>query len=227
MGETSAPEKPMEASFHISPSLREQLLKALQAAPAQPGNKMTYEEFLAWADEDMLAEWVNGEIVMTSPASNQHQDIVGFLESLLRLYVEERQLGVIRTAPFQIKLENGREPDLLFVSNEHLSRLQKTHLEGPADMVVEVISEASQNRDRGDKFYEYEQAGIPEYWLIDPIRQWAEFYRLDEHGHYRPAVAGNEGVFHSGVVTGFWLRLEWLWQPPRVLLALKELQLIS
>jgi hypothetical protein len=63
--------------------------------------------------------------------------------------------------------------------------------------------------------------------LEDPADRVVVFYRLDEHGHYRPAVAGNEGVFHSGVVTGFWLRLEWLWQPPRVLQALKELQLIN
>ena len=192
-------------------TLRRRLLEAL-AAPAEPA-KMTYDEFLAWADEDTLAEWVDGEIVMTSPASNRHQDLAGFLASVLRLFVETHGLGIVRIAPFQMKLESGREPDLLFVAAEHLSRLHDTYLEGPADLVVEIISPESIGRDRGEKFAEYAQGGVPEYWLIDPITQWSEFYRL-EGNHYRPAFSGAEGQYHSLTVPGFWLRVEWLWQEP-------------
>ena len=134
-------------------------------APAQP-DRMTYEEFLAWADEDALAEWVDGEIVMTSPASRPHQDISGFLNSVLRALVEHHALGVVLPAPFQMKLaRSSREPDLLFVAAEHQDRLRSSYLDGPADMVVEIVSPESVGRDRGEKFTEYEAGGVPEYWL--------------------------------------------------------------
>jgi Uma2 family endonuclease len=193
----------------------------------QPARKkVTYEEFLAWCDEDTWAEWVDGEVIVFSPAHNRHQDIAGFLESVLRIYGETRGPGVVRSAPFQMKMARGREPDLLFIAREHLDRLQETYLDGPADVVVEILSRDSQSRDRGDKFFEYAEGGVPEYWLIDPIREWAEFYSRDERGHYQPILTGHAGVFHSQAVPGFWLRLEWLWQPPPVLEVLRELEII-
>lgn len=206
-------------------NLRRRLLDVL-LTPAEPG-PMSYAEFLAWADEDTLAEWVNGEAIMTSPASNIHQDLSGFLESLLRIFVESRQLGIVRNAPFQMKLEHGREPDLLFVATAHLQRLQETYLDGPADLVVEIVSPESAGRDRGEKFIEYEAGGVLEYWLLDPQRQWAEFYLL-QNGRYHLAFAGAAGEYRSTVLPGFWLRTEWLWQRPlpTVLTVIRELGLI-
>jgi len=194
---------------------RQRVIEIILAAPDPPAKrKLTYEEFLAWADEDTLAEWVDGEAVMTSPASSTHQDIVGFLGATLRSYVQQGQLGVILTAPFQMRLQRtGREPDLIFVATQHMNRLHNIYLDGPADLAVEVISPESISRDRGEKFYEYAQGGVPEYWLLDPMACWAEFYHL-EGRRYRLAFEGGEGEFRSQVVPGFWLRIEWLWQTP-------------
>lgn len=205
--------------------LRRRLLQVLLAPPASEA--ITYAEFLDWADEDTLAEWVNGKIVMTSPASNEHQDISSFLTAILRIYTELRSLGVIRAAPFQMKMENGREPDLLFVANAHLDRLKPTYLNGPADLVVEIISPESVGRDRGEKFTEYEAGGVLEYWLIDPQRRWAEFYHL-RNGRYHLAYAGEEGDYHALVLPGFWLRVEWLWPQtmPPVLEVLRGIGLL-
>lgn len=207
-------------------ALRHHLLDVL-LSPAKPP-RMSYEEFLQWAGEDVLAEWVDGEVIMMSPASNQHQDLVRFLTAVLSIYVETQGLGVIRPAPFQMKLErSGREPDLLFVANEHLNRLKETYLDGPADLAVEIVSPESAGRDRGDKFYEYAQGGVPEYWLIDPQTEWAEFYQLDGD-RYRLVFSAEEGTYRSQVLPGFWLRVEWLWQDPlpRVLDTLRELGVI-
>ncbi len=181
-------------------------------SPADPP-RMSYEEFLQWADEDTLAEWVDGEIIMTSPASRRHQDIADFLIAVIRPFVEQRNLGIVVSAPFQMKLEHGREPDLLFVAREHLDRLRETYLDGPADLVVEIVSPESVGRDRGEKFYEYAQGGVPEYWLIDPQMEHAEFYRL-EGDYYRLAFGDKEGRYDAHVLPGFWLRVEWLWQEP-------------
>jgi Uma2 family endonuclease len=209
------------------PELRRRLWETIGEIPRQLPQKMTYEEFLAWADEDTLAEWVDGEVVMYTPASDRHQDLARFLTSVLGVYVETHSLGVIRPAPFQMKLEHGREPDLLFVAQEHLKRLKETHLDGPADLAVEVVSPESVGRDRGEKFYEYAQGGVPEYWLIDPQTKQAEFYQLEE-GRYRVAFSGDEGRYQALVLPDFWLRVEWLWQDPlpAVLDVVRELGLI-
>jgi Uma2 family endonuclease len=195
---------------------RQRLIEIILAAPEPPAKrKMTYEEFLAWADEDTLAEWVDGEVVMHSPASYDHQDISGFLEAILRPFVQERELGIVQRAPFQMRLPNsGREPDLIFVAAQHVDRLRRTYLDGPADLVVEVLSPESAGRDRGEKFYEYARGAVPEYWLIDPDAQWAEFYRLGEFGLYEPAFTGRDGLYRSAAIAGFWLRVEWLWEDP-------------
>lgn len=132
---------------------------------------------------------------MSSPASYRHQDIGDFLTSILRIYVETHNLGIISSAPFQMKMEiSGREPDILFLRRDHLERLKPRYLDGPADLAVEIISPESVERDRGTKFIEYETAGIPEYWLIHPIRQWMECYQLGDEGCYNTVFAGNNGV---------------------------------
>jgi Uma2 family endonuclease len=178
---------------------------------------MTYEEFLAWCDEDTWAEWVNGEVVMVSPASQRHQDLAGFLSSVLRIFVQVRDLGVVLTAPFQMKVGaqlSGREPDLLFVAKPNLGRLKAAYLDGPADLVVEISSPESRLRDRGEKFAEYALGGVPEYWLLDPEQRQADFYLLDARGRYRLMEADASGVYRCRVLPGFWLRVDWLWQAP-------------
>ncbi len=177
---------------------------------------MSYEAFLEWADEDTLAEWVDGKVVFLSPPSTRHQLLVRFLIASLSAFIEASDAGVLLPSPYQMKLGPdlpGREPDLLFIAKENLSRLQKNRLVGPADLAVEIISPESRARDRGEKFYEYEQAGIKEYWLVDPDREQAEFHRLDAHGIYQ-LVPLAEGVFESEVLAGLKPEPAWLWQEP-------------
>jgi Uma2 family endonuclease len=209
------------------PTLRRQLRETIGGIPRQSPQRMTYKAFLAWAGEDTLAEWVDGEVVMHSPASKRHQGIVGFLLRVMGAYVESHDLGIVISAPFQMKLEQGREPDLIFVAREHLGRLKETFLDGPADLVVEIVSPESAGRDRGERFYEYARGGVPEYWLIDPQIQWADFYRL-EGERYRAAFSGEEGEYRALVLPDFWLRVEWLWQEPlpKTLDVLRELGLL-
>jgi Uma2 family endonuclease len=204
-----------------NPDVRQRLVDALTDDPSLlllPS--MSYEEFLQWAsesDESVRAEWVEGKAQLMSPASSRHQMLVVFLVTLLNVFVATRKLGVVLTAPFQMRLHQpprGREPDLLFVAHENMARILHYYLDGPADLVVEIISPESTGRDRGDKFYEYEMAGVLEYWLIDPQRERAEFYQIDEQGHYELVLGGRTGQYHSRVLEGLSLEVEWLWQEP-------------
>jgi Uma2 family endonuclease len=211
--------------LETNPTLWQQMKKLFDNPTPDP---ISYQEFLESIDEDTLAEWVDGEIIMTSPASKKHQLIGDFLLTVLRAFTEFHNLGLVLSAPFQMKLaHSGREPDLIFIAQAHLDRLTETYLDGPADLVVEIVSPESLERDRGTKFFEYEAGGIPEYWLIDPIRQTAEIYHL-ENKVYHPAFSGAEGIYHSKIIEGFWLKVEWLWQEslPPVLETLKVLELV-
>ncbi|MEM9554512.1 MAG: Uma2 family endonuclease [Acidobacteriota bacterium] len=188
---------------------------------------VTYSDFLAAADEDVPAEWVAGEIIEMSPASRLHQDLARFLTNILSAFVEHHALGVLLPAPFQMKLEaSGREPDVLFVATRNRERLRSTYLDGPADLAIEIVSPESRGRDRGDKFYEYEQAGVREYWLIDPERERAEFYRLEDEIYSLATLT--DGVFRSRVLPDLELPIAWLWQQPLPTLVsvLKEWKLV-
>lgn len=185
------------------------------ARPRPP--RMSFEEFLAWECEGVRAEWVDGEVRLMSAVTDQHDELRILLVRLVGGFAEERDLGVVRSEPFVMKTGlalPGRSPDLLFVAKENLGRLRQTHLEGPADLVVEIVSRESRRRDRREKLAEYEQGGVREYWLLDQPRQAAEFYLLGTDGVYRRVEPVN-GIFRSGVLPGFWLRVEWLWQDPR------------
>jgi Uma2 family endonuclease len=92
--------------------------------------------------------------------------------------------------------------------------MKKNHLQGPADVVVEIIGPGSQSRDRGEKFFEYEQGGVREYWLIDPHRKQAEFYLRDSKGIFQLSPIGKDGIFASKVITGFRIKPAWLFQRP-------------
>lgn len=192
---------------------------------------MSYEEFLSSPSVAPHSEWVNRKVIPMSPVSKEHQHIAGFLLTLLRFFVEERRLGEICHDPFQMKTGPelpGRAPDILFVRTENLSRLKENYLDGPADLVVEIISPGSRSVDRGEKFYEYEQGGVKEYWLIDLLRRQGEFYQLNPQGVYHLAATDASGRYQSVVLDGLWLQVDWLWQRPLPTLrsVLKEWKLV-
>lgn len=178
-----------------------------------------YEEYLALSDGARIVEWANEEILTYMPPTDQHQDLTRFLAVFLDGFVRALSLGILRFAPFEVKLwpeGPSREPDLLFVTNEHQGRLTEKRMEGAPDLVIEIISPGTATIDRVDKFLEYQQAGVGEYWIIDPrrYRQQAVFYRLDDDGDFVEAPIDDDGVYHAAVLPGLWLRLDWLWQAP-------------
>jgi Uma2 family endonuclease len=129
----------------------------------------------------------------------------------------------------RLETENtSREPDILFVAQEQRQRLTQERLNGPAVLVVEVVSPTSLHRDRVDKFFEYQRAGVREYWVVDPRdeAQRVDAYYLSDGGQYLPITPNEQGHYHSTVLPGFWLAADWLWQEPlpHPLMALGEIR---
>lgn len=113
--------------------------------------------------------------------SELHQQLVAYLYRALLGLANSAKLGTVLFAPFPIKLWEGkiREPDLLFMRREHASRRHGSHWQG-ADLVMEVMSPDDPKRDSEIKKREYAMAGIPEYWLIDPVGQTVTVFFLDD-----------------------------------------------
>ncbi len=190
---------------------------------------MNFDAYLRWNPEGGLVEWVRGEAVQYMSTTAEHQRIVTFLVALLQAFCDLFNLGRVFSGPYTMRAQpdgNGREPDVFVVLTPHLERARSEYLDGPADLVVEVISDDSVARDRVDKFDEYEAAGISEYWIIDPRpgRRRASFFMLDAQRRFQPVQLDAGDTYHSTVLPGLWLMSDWLWQDnPSVMQALIEI----
>ena len=205
----------------------------MTATASTVAREMTFEEFLAWAltaDESVKAELVEGEIEFMSPVSETHQSLSVFLLSLLNALVSSGNLGRVFFESFLMKMGGraGREPDILFVATANLHRLRENYLDGPADLIIEIVSPESRKRDKVTKLAEYQRIGVPEYWVLDQARAEALFYQLQADGTYRLVPADANNIYHSAIVPGLWINVNWLWQNPlpSILDVLREWQLI-
>ena len=189
-------------------------------APAWPEGvpmRMTFDEFLTWDQEGVRAEWVAGEVVLVSPVRANHQYLMQFFYELIIAFVREHGLGKVLLPPMLMRLPerpSGREPDLMFIAAARAERIKETYVDGAADLVIEIVSPESEARDRATKFLEYEAAGVPEYWLVDPLRHEALFYLLGEDGRYHLFPIAADGIYHSQALAGFRLLVDWLWRDP-------------
>ncbi len=190
----------------------------LTEAPRNTKLKMSYEEYIALPD-DIRAEWCDGETIFLERLKHDHQSALEFLLILIRTYVDALELGSVGLGPFEVRLSpNGpsRLPDLFFAATASLPCWTEDRFEGGPDLVIEVISPESIGRDRGIKFYEYQEVGVREYWIIDSRagKERADFYVLDDTGRFQPTLPDAEGRYHSRVIDGFFVDLNWLWQDP-------------
>jgi Uma2 family endonuclease len=106
-----------------------------------------------------------------------------------------------------------RLADLTFVAKDRLDIVYPTYIDGAPDLVVEFVSEDSTVRDWREKYWEYEAAGVKEYWVIDRRLKRMDLYILSEDQKYT-AAQEQDGKLFSKVLPGFWLKPEWLWQQP-------------
>ncbi len=180
---------------------------------------LTWEQFLVWAPDEGQAEWVAGRGIAYVSNSTRHGALVEFLSDLIGAYLRLFGLGQLFTSSILMRLPtrpSGRMPDLVVVRTAHADRIGRQWLEGPADLVVELVSEDSVERDQHDKVGEYEAAGVPEYLVVDARegRPGVAFYRRDAAGRYQRVAPDGGGRYHSVVLPGFWLDPTWLWQDP-------------
>ena len=150
-----------------------------QVGTTQPVARFTYEDYRT-APDDERYELLDGDLVMVPAPNLMHQRVQSRLGRRLAQFIEERALGELFFAPCDVVLAatDVVQPDLLFVSRdrEHVLR-GGDNVRGAPDLVVEILSAATAERDRGYKRGLYERHGVAEYWLVDPAEETVSGYR--------------------------------------------------
>ncbi len=165
-----------------------------------------------------------------SPENRRHNSLFSWLLTVIRYYVDKHDLGEVSGESFEARLtaiDQRRVPDIMFVDKSRLGSFHNAYFEGPPDMILEIVSPESAERDWTDKFDAYRKAGVQEYWIIDPEQRRAAVFVLGD-GQYRP-LDEKDGWLESTVLPGLRLKSSWFWPETRPSLeqAFRELGMLS
>lgn len=189
----------------------------MAATPLSPTHSdlVTVEEFYSLVPDGQKADLIDGVIFMASPDSRRNDQLGGWIKFLMQGYASAKGLGEMYGSRFAFELTAFRapEPDIAFVRSSRLHLVGERRMLGGPDIAVEIVSRDSRQRDYGEKKQLYAEAGVSEYWLIDPLQQRVEFHRLHA-GRYELVPLEHNRIFRSAVLEGFWLDIEWLLAEP-------------
>jgi Uma2 family endonuclease len=182
------------------------------------------EQFYNDITPEMKVEFINGEIIVQSPARLEHIDVGALLMNLLINYNLRHRIGYVRPEKLLITLtRNDYEPDISFFTAEKAATFIPGQWKFPApDFIVEILSASTERMDRGIKMTDYAAHGVREYWLIDTDRQCVERYHLDGDT-YTLLETVTTGMLRSDVITGFAVPIEALFDEPANLNAVVQI----
>ena len=178
--------------------IAEELQRVIEAERAK--REQFYEDI---SPEDKW-EFINGEVVMHSPATLKHLQIRRRIEQLLCDYTGARNLGmVVGEKGLANFTRNSYEPDVMYFPAEVAETFEDSQWNFPVpSLIVEVLSDSTKGADRGVKKDDYEEHGVVEYWIVDPISETIEQLLLAGE-KYELAVKQSDGTFASKAVEGF------------------------
>ena len=152
---------------------------------AEIGKKLTWEDIKDFPEEGKT-ELVEGRLFMSPTAGSPHQYIGTLLTGEILPFVRRNDLGRFYGRDVHVIFDehNHFEPDLCFVAKDRLNIIQGPTLNGPPDLIVEIVSESNRKHDTKLKFDYYERFGVREYWLVDPPDQSIAVFVLED-GRYQ------------------------------------------
>lgn len=165
--------------------------------------RFTYQDYLL-LPEDRRYEVIDGDLFMTPAPTPYHQLISKRIEHMLDDFVEKNHLGLVLYAPCDVVLSETDvvQPDILFVLASRLSVVGDKFISAAPDLVVEVLSPATETRDRVAKSKLYARKGVRELWIADPAAQTIEVLVNSEEGFRRDALVGATETLRSVLLTG-------------------------
>ncbi len=166
---------------------------------------LTYNDLLKLYPDEARVELIDNEIYEMSAPNLEHQEIVLELAVSIRQYAKDKQLGKVIVAPFDVVINENLvvQPDITFVGTANILNLQQRGYFGAPDLLVEVISPSSYTRDNSKKKKIYAEAGVKEYWIVEPANQVVEIWKLTGKEYELHSYLIESGVAHSAILEGF------------------------
>jgi len=163
-------------------------------------------------EEDVKAELIDGVMIVHSPEKTRHEDVFGFMFPMMRIFAIQTKQAKVLGSMATVHLGTCRKvkPDIVAVREERKHIVTEDAIEGTPDLVVEIVSHSTRRYDFGEKRKVYEEAGVPEIWLVDFERKQVTVVR--KVGQKYRSETKSKGVVRSQVLKGFWLQVDWLWQ---------------
>lgn len=171
--------------------------------------KFSYRDYKSLPEsETERYELVEGELIMVPSLNEYHQRVSGSLEFILWKFVQKGNLGRIYYAPFDVHLgDNVVQPDILFVFKERSYVITEEEIKGAPDLVIEILSPATAERDRTYKKVLYARYGVREYWIVDPEKKIIEVLTLKKEGYESFNIYKKIDTLNSSLLPGLNIKL--------------------
>jgi Uma2 family endonuclease len=175
---------------------------------------MTYADYAALPDDGRRYELYEGEIEMTPAPSTRHQLAIKNLLFLLEGYLRAHGAGVIIPSPVDLILSNTTvlQPDLVVVLRGREQIITERGVEGPPNLVIEVLSPSTAARDRQSKAQLYARYGVKHYWIADPDARRIESYELDSGAYALRRSVDQAGALETDLFPGLRIPGAAIWE---------------
>ncbi len=200
------------------PELVDALQKRIEA------EKKLRSDFYQNMTPEQKVEFIDGEVILHSPARNRHLDTTLHIATLVKTFVSLHQLGTVKCEKcLCVFPRNDYEPDVVFFGLEKTALIHGDTMQfPPPDLAVEVLSASTEKTDRGVKFEDFAANGVAEYWIIDADKETLEQYLPGADG-YELKIKSNSGILKSSVIPGFQCEIAALFDEKKNLAALQEI----
>ena len=167
-----------------------------------PQIKFTYRDYLLLPEQDRR-ELIEGDFHVVPSPKFKHQAISRNLGVEMWEFVRQNSLGIVLWAPMDVVLdqENVVQPDILFVSNDRRNIITDDNISGAPDLVIEILSPSTADRDRELKLGLYARFGVSEYWIVDPDERSVQVMKLGAGG-YDSIERHESGTISSTLLPG-------------------------
>lgn len=213
----------------------EELIKVLLHSPQLPNlvdrltqqlqnERLARHQFYDNMTPDQKIEFIDGEVILHSPARNRHLDVTMLTAKLLHTFVALHRLGTVKSEKcLCVFPRNDYEPDIVFFGPEKVASLTPDTMKFPVpDLAIEVLSSSTEDRDRGVKFEDFAINGVGEYWIIDAVTQTVEQYVLVDAA-YELRIKSSSGRLCSIMIAGLEFEIEAMFDEQKNLNALRKL----
>ena len=179
------------------------------ATTTEVRGRQTYKDYCATPDDERY-ELINGRLMMVPAPNKKHQKVLGNLYAELRQFTREHELGEVYVAPFDVFLSDSDvvQPDVLFISRAREHIVTEQNVRGAPDLVIEVLSPSTAEKDLGEKHELYGRHGVLEYWIVDPVAETVAVHRQGDGRLELAETLGRGDTLRTALLDGLRLKVD-------------------